>query len=164
MFPAPSLCHALVNGDLQIHFPALSLFVGAVLSCRHGAFLLLLLLRFHNRETVLHTQLIRCPAQFHKTFLIAVVLETSITAYRVDHEMRVDVISVCMGCYYDFKARDLISQLQCDLMSHLRGDGIVRVERLHHVVVHSSTSIVMEPFRVHELQQGSLRNAVDAGD
>ena len=107
MLPAPGLCHAFVNGDLQIHFPVLSLFVGAVLSGRHGAFLFLLLLQFHNRKAVLHTQLIRCPAQLHETFLIAVVFETSVAAYGVDHEMGVEVISVRVSCHHDFKAGDL---------------------------------------------------------
>ena len=74
------------------------------------------------------------------------------------------MISVRMSCHYDFKAGDLFCQLQGDLVCHLRCDRIVRVEGLHHMVVHSSTSIVMEPFCVHEFQQGSLGNTVDAGD
>ena len=51
--------HALVDVDFQIHLPAIALGIGAVLPVGHGAFLLLLLLGFHNRKTVLHTQLVR---------------------------------------------------------------------------------------------------------
>ena len=161
MFPAPGLCHALVNGDLQIHFPALSLFVGAVLSGRHSAFLLLLLLGFHNRETVLHTQLVGCLSQLHETFLIAVVFETSVAAYGVDHEMGMDMISICMCCNHDLKARDLFCQLQGDLVCHLRGDRIVRTEELNHVIVHPSICASILPLSIHKFQQGSLGYTVD---
>jgi len=65
--------------------------------------------------------------------------------------MGVDVIPVGVGCDYDFKAGDMLCQLQGNLMCHLWGDRIVWVEGLHHVVVHSSTGVVMESFRVHEL-------------
>ena len=51
--------HALVDVDFQIHLPAIALSIGTVLPVGHGAFLLLLLLGFHNRKTVLHTQLVR---------------------------------------------------------------------------------------------------------
>ena len=79
--------HALVDVDFQIHLPAIALGIGTVLPVGHGAFLLLLLLGFHNRKTVLHTQLVRCfPEQF-QGLLIAVVLETGVAAYGVDHKM-----------------------------------------------------------------------------
>ena len=76
--------HALVNVDFQIHLPAIALDIGAVLPVGHGAFLLLLLLGFHNRKTVLHAQLVRCTAQCHETFLVAVVFETSFVAHGVE--------------------------------------------------------------------------------
>lgn len=76
--------------------------------------------------------------------------------------MRVDVIPVRMGCHDDFKAGNLLRQLQGNLMGHLRGDWIVRVEGLHHVVVHPSPVAVELPFGVHELLEGALGNAVDA--
>ena len=67
--------HALVDVDFQIHLPAIALGIGAVLPVRHGALLFLfLLLRLHNRKAVLHTQLVRCTAQCHETFFVAVVL------------------------------------------------------------------------------------------
>ena len=82
MLPAPSLRHALIHGDLQVHLPALALGVGTVLPVGHGALLFLfLLLGFHNRKAVLHTQLVGSLAQCHETFLVAVVLETGFVAY-----------------------------------------------------------------------------------
>ena len=60
VFPVTSQGHALVDVDFQIHLPAIALGIGAVLPVGHGAFLLLFLLGFHNRKTVLHTQLVRC--------------------------------------------------------------------------------------------------------
>ncbi len=57
--------------------------------------------------------------------------------------MRVDVIPVGVGCYYDFEAGDLLRQLQGNLMCHLRGDRIVRTEGLNHVIVHSSLGAVV---------------------
>ena len=152
VFPAPGLCHALVYSDLQVHLPTLALGIGTVLPVGHGAFLLLLRFGFHNRKAILHTQLVGCLSQCHETFLIAVVLETGFVTYRVDHEMGVDVIPVGVGCDYDFKAGDMLCQLQGDLMGHLRGDRIVRTEGLHHVVVHSSVRASILPLGIHKFQ------------
>ncbi len=163
MLPAPGLCHALVNSDFQIHLPALALGIGTVLPVGHGA-LLPLLLRLYNRKTVLHTQLVGCLSQCHETFLVAVVLETGFVAYRVDHEMRVQMLPVCMSSNDDLVARDLLRQLQGNLMGHLRGDRIVRTEGLHHVVVHSSVCTSVLSLGIHKFQQGSLGHTVDPGD
>ena len=110
MFPVPGLCHAFVNGDLQIHLPAIALGIGTVLPVGHGS-LLPLLLGLHNRKTVLHTQLVRCTAQCHEAFLVAVVLEPSFIAYRVDHEMGVDMFPVRVRSNEDLIAGDLFRQL-----------------------------------------------------
>lgn len=139
MFPAPGLRHALVHSDLQVHLPTSALGIGTVLPVGHGTlFFLFLLLRLHNRKAVLHTQLVGCLSQFHKTFLIAVVLETGFEAYRVDHKMRVQMLTVRMGGNDDLIAGDLLRQFQSDLMCHLRGDGIIGTEGLYHVIVHPS--------------------------
>ena len=143
MFTVTGQGHALVDIDFQIHLPAIALGIGAVFPVRHGSFLLLFLLGFHNRKTVLQTQLVRCFPKLFQRISIAVVLETSITTYRVDYEVRVDVIPVGVGCYYDFEAGDLLRQLQGNLMCHLRGDRIVRTEGLNHVIVHSSLGAVV---------------------
>ena len=165
MFPAPGLCHAFVNGDLQIHLPALALGIGAVLPVGHGAFFFLfLLLGFHNRKTVLHTQLVGCLSQSHETFLVAVVLETGFVAHGVDYEMGVQMFPVCMGSNNDLIAGDLLRQLQGNLMSHLRGDRIVGTEGLYHVVVHSSVRASILPLGIHKFQQGDLGNTVDPRD
>ena len=71
------------------------------------------------------------------------VLETSIATYGVDYEVRVYVIPIRMGCHYDFEAGDLRCQLQGNFMCHLRGDGIVRTERLNHVVVQPTIRAVV---------------------
>ena len=157
--------HALVNIDFQIQLPAIALVVGAVFPVRHGSlFLLLFPLGFYNRKTVLHTQLVRCFPELFQGFSIAVVLETGVAAYGVDHEMGVDVIPVRVGCYYDFEAGDLFRQLQGNLMCLLRGDRIIRAEGLNHVVVHPSLGAMMQSLGVHEFLQGALRHTVDAGD
>ena len=164
MLPAPGLRHAFVNGDLQVHLPALALGIGTVFPVGHGAFFsLFLLLGFHNRKTVLHTQLVGCTAQCHKTFLVAVVLKTGFIAHRVDHEMRVQMLPVCMGGNDDLIAGDLLRQLQGDLMCHLRSDRIVRPEGLHHVVVHPSVRASILPLGIHKFQQGGLGHTVDPG-
>lgn len=64
--------------------------------------------------------------------------------------MGVDVIPVGVGCHNDFKAGDLRCQLQGNFMCHLRGDRIVRVEGLNHVVVHSTLGAVVQALGVHE--------------
>ena len=74
------------------------------------------------------------------------------------------MISVGVGCHHDFKAGDLLRQLQCNLMGLLRGDRIVRTERLNHVIVHPSLGAVMQSFGVHEFLECALRHTVDAGD
>ena len=165
MFPAPGLRHALVNGNLQAHLPAISLGIGTVLPVGHGAFLFLfLLLGFHNRKAVLHTQFVGCLSQRHETVLVAVVLETGFIAHRVDHEMRVQMLPVRMGGNDDLIAGDVLRQLQSDLMCHLRGNRIVGTEGLHHVVVHPSVRASILPLGIHKFQQGSLGYTVDPGD
>ena len=79
--------HTLVDIDFQIHLPAIALGIGTVLPVGHGAFLLLFLLGFHNRKTVLQTQLVRCFPELLQGLLVAVVLETGVAAYGVDHKM-----------------------------------------------------------------------------
>ena len=165
MLPAPGLRHALVHSDLQIHLPASALGIGTVLPVGHGAFLFLfLLLGLHNRKAVLHTQLVRCTAQRHEAFLVAVVLETGFVAHGVDYEMGVDMFPVRVRSNEDLVARDLLCQLQSDLMCHLRGDRIIGTEGLHHVVVHSSVRASVLPLGVHKFQQGSLGHTVDPRD
>ena len=156
--------HTLVDIDFQIHLPAIALGIGAVFPVRHGSFLLLFLLGFYNRKTVLQTQLVRCFPKLFQRISIAVVLEAGVAAYGVDYEVRVDVIPVGVGCYYDFEAGDLFRQLQGNLMCLLRGDRIIRAEGLNHVVVHPSLGAVMQSLGVHEFLQGALRHTVDAGD
>ena len=92
------------------------------------------------------------------------VLEASVAAYRVDHEMRMNVISVRMRCHYNFKTGDLLRKLQSNLMSHLRGDGIIWTEGLHHMVVHPPLGIVVQTLGIHKFLQCALRYTVDAGD
>ena len=164
MLPASGLRHAFVNGDLQVHLPALALGIGTVLPVGHSAFFSLLLLRCHNRKTVLHTQLVGCLSQCHETFLVAVVLETGFEADRVDHEMRVQMLPVRMCGNDNLIAGDLLRQLQRNLMCHLRGDRIVGTEGLNHVVVHSSVRASILPFGIHKFQQGGLGHTVDPGD
>ena len=156
--------HALVDVDFQIHLPAIALGIGTVLPVGHGAFLLLLLLRFHNRKAIFQTQLVRgFPKQFQGLF-VAVVLETGVAAYGVDDEVGVNVIPVGMGCYHNFKAGDLLRQLQGDLMCLFRGDGIIGMEGLHHVVVHPSSGAVVQTLGIHKFLQGALGNTVNAAD
>ena len=64
----------------------------------------------------------------------------------------------------DLVARDLFRQLQSNLMGLLRGDGIVRTEGLHHVVVHSSVRASVLPLGIHKFQQGCLGHTVDSRD
>ena len=78
------------------------------------------------------------------------VLETGIAAYRVNYKMGMDMISVRMGCHYDFEAGNLLRQLQGDLMSHLRGDRIVGPEGLNHVVVQPTFGTVVQALGVHK--------------
>lgn len=156
--------HTLIDIDFQIHLPAIALGIGTVLPVGHGALMLLLLFRFHNRQTILRTQFVRCFPKYFQGILIAVVLEAGVATYRVDHEMRMNVISVRMRCHYDFKTGDLLRQLQRNLVCLFRGDGIIWTEGLHHVVVHPSLGIVVKPLGIHKFLQCALRHTVDAGD
>lgn len=156
--------HALVDIDFQIQFPAIALVVGAVFPVRHSAFLFLLLLTLYNRKTVLHTKLVRCFPKLFQRIFIAVVLETSFTAYGIDYEVGVDVIPVGMGCYYDFKAGDLFRQLQGNLMCLFWSDRIIGREGLNHVVVQPTFCAVVQPLGVHKFLQGTLGHTVDAAD
>ena len=164
VFTAAGLCHAFINCDFQIHLPALPLVVGAVLPGRHGVFLLLLRLGLHHRQAVRQAQPVRSLTQGIQTIHVAVVLLAGIAAYRVDDEVRVDVIPVRVGCGNNLEAGDLLRQLQGNLVRHLRGDRIVGMEGLHHVIVHPPLGAVVQALGVHKLLEGSRRNAVDAGN
>ena len=74
------------------------------------------------------------------------------------------MLPVSMGGNEDFKAGDMLCQLQGNLMGHLRGDRIVGTEGLHHVVVHSSVRASVLPLGIHKFQQGGLGYTVDPGD
>ena len=157
--------HALVDIDFQIQLPAIALIVGAVFPVGHGAlFLLLFPLGFYNRKAVLHTQLVRYFPELFQRISIAVVLETGVAAYGVDHEMGVDVIPVRVGCHHNFKAGDLLCKLQGNLMGNLRGDRIIGTEGLDHVVVQPSLGTVVQPLGIHKFLQGALGHTVDAAD
>ena len=164
MRPVPGQGHALVDVDFQIHLPALPLIIGAVLPGRHGVFLLLLPLGLHNRKTVLHAQPVRSLPECHERFHVAVVLLTGVAAYGIDDEVGMDVFPVRVCSHNDFVAGNLFRQLQGNLVSHLRGHRVVGTEGLHHVIVHPSAGAVVLALGVQELLEGSLWNAVDAGD
>lgn len=77
--------------------------------------------------------------------------------------MGMDMVSICMGCHNNLEAGNLLRQLESDLVRHLRGDRIVGMEGLYHVVVQPSPVAVVLLFSVHELLKGNRRNAVDTG-
>ena len=64
--------------------------------------------------------------------------------------MGMDVIPVSVGRYHNFKAGDLLRQLQGNLMCHLRGDRIVGPEGLNHVVVQPTFGTVVQALGVHK--------------
>lgn len=109
MLPVMSQRHALVDVDLQIHLPTIALGIGTVLPVRHGAFFLLQF-GFHDRKTVLQTQLIGCIPQHFQTFLVAVVFSAGFTADGVDDEVGVDVGTVGVGRHHHLKAGELLCQ------------------------------------------------------
>ena len=78
--------------------------------------------------------------------------------------MIVQMLPVRMSSNDDLVAGDLLCQLQGNLVSHLRGDRIVRTEGLNHVVVHPSVRASILPLGIHKFQQGSLGHTVDPGD
>ena len=78
--------------------------------------------------------------------------------------MGMHVIFVRVGCDNNFKAGNLFRQLQGNLMCHLRGDRVVGMEGLHHVVVHPPLGAVVQLLGVHELPQSNLGNTVDTCD
>ena len=92
------------------------------------------------------------------------VLLAGVAAHRIDDEVGMDVFPVRVCSHNDFVAGNLFRQLQGDLVSHLRGDRIVGTEGLHHVIVHPSAGAVVLALGVQKLLEGSLGNAVDAGD
>ena len=92
------------------------------------------------------------------------VFEAGVAAYGIDHEVIVQMLPVCMGGNDDLIAGDMLCQLQGDLVSHLRGDWIVRTEGLDHVIVHPSIGTSIQPLGIHKFQQSSLGHTVDPRD
>lgn len=74
------------------------------------------------------------------------------------------MISVRVGSNHNLEAGELLCQLQGNLVRHLRGDRIVGMEGLHHVVVHPSAGAAVLTLGVHEFQQRNIRYAVHAGN
>ncbi len=151
VLPVTGQGHALVDVDFQVHLPALPLIVGTVLPVGHGVFLLLLLLGLYNGQTVFQAQLVRRRPECREAFLVAVVLFPGIAAYGVDYKVRMNVFLVRMRGDHNFEAGDALRQLQGNLVGHLRGDRIIRVEGLHHVIVHPTMGAVILPLGIHEL-------------
>ena len=162
MRPASCQGHAIVDGQLQRHFPAVSTVIGAVFPVVHPVFPFIFSL--DHRKAVLQTKFIRGIPQRLNGLGIAVILLPGLKTDRVDHKMGVNMVGIPMGSYHNFKTRDGRRQLHGDLVSGFRRDRFLRREGLHHVVVHSSAGLTVKALGVHELLQRNLGNAVDSGN
>ena len=162
MRPASGQGHAIVDGQLQRHFPAVATVIGSVFPVVHPVFLFIFLL--DHRKTVLQTELVGGVPQLLQGLGVAVILLPGLKTDRVDHKMGVHMVGIPMGSYHNFKTRDGRRQLHGDLVSGFRRDRFLRREGLHHVVVHSSAGLTVQALGIHELLQRNLGNAVDSGD
>ena len=77
--------------------------------------------------------------------------------------MRVDVVTVCVGCHHNFEAIELLRQLQCNLMGGLGCQIFFWVEGLNQMIEHPTAGFVVEPFCIQELLVGTPGNTVDTG-
>lgn len=93
----------------------------------------------------------------------AVVFLPSLYTDGVDNQMRVDVVTVCVGCHHNFEAIELLRQLQRNLMGGLGRQIFLRMERLNQMIEHPTAGFVVEPLGVQELLVGTPGNTVDTG-
>ena len=103
-------------------------------------------------------------AQFLELLLCDVEFPSSIEVDRVDEEVRMDMVAVCVGTDQNLIALIILGQLQRGQVCGDRIDRFVFREALHHVVEHDAVRFVVEPLRGHEICVDRFRLTVDTCD
>lgn len=84
---------------------------------------------------------------------------------RVDDEMGMQVLRIEVRCYQNLTARkELLRQLQRDLMGLCRGDLFLRRKRLDVLVEEGVMRLAVQILGGHEALVGKIRHTVDAGE
>ena len=94
-----------------------------------------------------------------------VELSSGIRLDGVDDEVRVQVLRIEVRCHQDFTARkELLRQLQCDLMGLRRGDLFLRRKGLDVLVKEGVMRLAVQILGSHEALVGNITHTVDAGE
>ena len=83
---------------------------------------------------------------------------------RVDEEVGMDVLTVCVGADQNFVSLIVLGQLQRGRVSGDRVDCFAFREALYHVIEQYTVRLVVEPLGGHEVRVDRFRLAVDACD
>lgn len=94
-----------------------------------------------------------------------VELSSCIRLDGVDDEVRVQVLCIEVRCHQNLTARkELLRQLQRDLMGLRRGDLFMRREGLDVLVEEGVMCLAVQILGSHEALVGKIRHAVDSGE
>ena len=83
---------------------------------------------------------------------------------RVDEEVGMDVLTVCVGADQNFVSLIVLGQLQCGRVSGDRVDCFAFREALYHVIEQYTVRLVVEPLGGHEIRVDRFRLTVDTCD
>ena len=128
------MAHAVVDDIHELQLLALATGCGVILADGHRLGLLFPVRGVEHRERKLHADLIVALSQFLELLLCDMQFPSGIEVDRVDEEVGMDVLPVCMSADQNFIAFVVLSQLQRGGVSSDRIDRFVFWEALHHVV------------------------------
>ena len=95
-------------------------------------------------NSVLLTNLIAEFHQLFNAFLVGMILLSVLEAYRVQHQVAVDMLSVNMGCDYNFIFPEgFLCELHRYLVCEFRLDFISTRKALHQMIVQPSVVFVV---------------------
>ena len=111
-----------------------------------------------------HADLVVELPQFLELLLCDVQFLSGVEVDRVDEQVRMDVLPVCVGADQNFVALIVLRQFQRRRMGGDRIDCFAFRKALHHVVEQHAIGFVVEPLGSHEVRVDRFWLAVDTGD
>ena len=102
--------------------------------------------------------------QFLELLLCDMQFPSGIEIDRVDEEVGMDVLTVCVGADQNFVSLIVLGQLQRGRVSGDRVDCFAFREALYHVIEQYTVRLVVEPLGGHEIRVDRFRLTVDTCD
>ena len=108
---------------------------------------------------------VRGVAQALDFMVAGMELQTSLGVHRIEHKMRMYVVTVDVSCDQHLVAGEVfLCKTQSDFVCRLGRNRLVRMEGLHDVVVLSAARFAVLQLGIHHFIERRLRHAIDSGD